>query len=61
MDVKICLTRHVTCFVGSHTSCGCHIHFMVRISGLHSRVGFAFVIHDTIGHGVTWDDVITNS
>ena len=29
--------------------------------GSHLHFGFAFTIHDTIGHGMTWGDVTTNS
>ena len=58
---------HVTCldvsqcFVGSQMCHGNHVPFMVCISGSHSHIGFAFMIHDMIGHGMTCCDVMMNS
>ena len=58
---------HVTChdvsrcLIGSQTSCDSRGRFRVHIMCLRSRSRFAFVIRDTIGRGMTWDDVTTNS
>ena len=52
--MKICLMWHVlTCH---DVSLACE-----HLTGITFILGFSFMIHDMIGHGMTWGDIMMNS